>query len=382
MKKRKILYISGTRADYGLMRETLMLIAKHPKLTLEILACGMHLMPEFGNTIKEIQKDNFKVHVVKAVYERDDKESIADFIGNSTLKFTNVLKKIRPDIILVLGDRPEMLVGAMVGAYLAIPVAHIHGGEVSLTVDELTRHVITKFSHIHFAATRESLRRIIKLGEDPWRVFLTGAPGLDSVLNKKLFSARETAKKYKLDLKKPFILVLQHAVTSETERAGGQIKETMEAIRELAFQTIVIYPNADPGGRAMIKVIEKYRKYPFIKIYKNIPHKDYLSLMRAAGVLVGNSSSGIIEAPSFNLPVINTGKRQKGRERVKNVIDAVCEREQIKKAIEKAIYDKRFKERIKKLNNPYGKGKVGPRIARILVEIKIDKRLLEKQLTY
>jgi len=382
MKKRKILYITGTRADYGLMRETLLQIQRNPKLRLDILACGMHLMPEFGNTIKEIEKDNFKIHLVKAVFRKDDRTSVPDFIGNFTLKITNLLKKIKPDIILLLGDRPEMLVGAMEGAYLTIPVAHIHGGELSFTIDELTRHAITKFSHIHFAVTRESARRIKKLGEDSWRVFLVGAPGLDSVLNTKLFSEEKIAKKYKLDLTKPLILVLQHPITSEIKEASRQIKETMEAIKELSLQTIVIYPNADPGGRAMIKVIKKYKKYPFIKIYTNLPHKDYLSLMKVARVMVGNSSSGIIEAPSFHLPAVNVGKRQIGRERTGNVIDVDYKKDKIKKAIKKAIFDEEFRGKVKKCKNPYGDGRAGSRIAGILAKIKIDKELLEKQLNY
>lgn len=382
MRQRKILYISGTRAEYGLMRETLLSIRKHPKLKLEIVAAGMHLMPEFGRTIDEIKKDNFKIYQVEAIYKKDIKESTPNFIGEFTLKLTKAIKQIKPDFILVEGDRPEMVVGAMVGAYLAIPVAHIHGGEVTLTVDEFARHVITKFAHIHFPATENSAKRIIKMGEDPWRVFVIGAPGLDSILNKKLFPQKEIAKKYKLNLSKPIILTIQHSVTLEEKEAPRQMKETMEAIKELGYQTIVTYPNADPGGRKMIKVIEKYRKYPFIQIYKNLPRKDFLSLMNIAKVIVGNSSSGIIEAPSLHLPAVNIGGRQKGRERADNVIDVDYDKMEIKKAIKKAIYDKKFREKIKKSENPYGDGKTSSKIANILSKIKIDKRLLEKQITY
>ncbi len=315
MKKRKILYISGTRADYGLMRETLFSIRKHPKLKLEIVVTGMHLMPKFGKTIKEIQKDGFQIHRVDTVYKRDNKESMSHFIGEFVLKLTKLVKKIKPDIILVLGDRAEMLGGAIVGAYLAIPVVHIHGGDVTTTVDEFSRHAITKLAHIHFAATPKSAERIIKMGEDRWRVFVVGAPGLDSILNKKLLFRKEIEKKYNLNFSKPILLVLQHPVTMETEDAPRQIRETMEVIKALGFQTIVIYPNADAGGRKMIKVIEKYRKYPFIQIHKNITRNDYLSLMKTATVMVGNSSSGIIETPLFHLPVVNIGKREEKREK-------------------------------------------------------------------
>jgi len=379
---RKILYISGSRADYGLMRETLFKIKKHPNLDLEIIVTGMHLMPEFGKTINEIKKDRFKIHKINAIYEEDNKESMAKFLGKFIVSLVKKIKKIKPDILLLLGDRAEMLGGAIVGAYLTIPTFHIHGGEVTSTVDEPVRHAIAKLSHIHLVATKNSAKRIIKMGEDPWRVFVVGAPGLDSILNKKLISPKEIAKKYGLNLSKLILLVIQHPVTTELDEAGQQMKETMEAIKELGYQTIIIYPNADAGGRKMIKVIKKYEKYPFIKSFKSIPHQEYLGLMKVASVMVGNSSSGIIEAPSFHLPVVNIGKREEGRERAENVIDINYNKEEIKKAIKRAIYDKEFKKKVKKCKNPYGDGKTGIRIIKILNKIKLDKKLLQKKMTY
>ena len=379
---KKVLYISGGRQDYGPMRKALLLIKRDPNFRIEILATGMHFMPEFGKTITEIKKDNFKIHEIKTIYREDNKESMASFIGEFIVKATKEIKKIKPDFILICGDRPEILAGAIVGVYLTIPVVHVHGGDISSTVDELARHAITKLSHIHLAATKKSAERIKKMGEDFWRVFVVGAPGLDSILNKKLFSKKEIAKKCKLNLREPILLVLQHPVSIEIEDAAWQMKQTMEAIKELRYQSIIIYPNADAGGREMIKVIEQYRKYPFIKIYKNISHQDYLSLMKAANVMIGNSSSGIIEAPSFCLPVVNIGTRQKGRERAESVIDVDYNKEQIKRAIKKAICDKKFREKVKKCKNPYGDGMAGIRIANILTKIKINKKLLQKKITY
>jgi len=379
---KKILYVSGTRADYGLMRETLFSIKRHPNLRIEIAVTGMHLMPEFGKTIDEVKKDGFKIHKIGATYKEDSKESMVNFMGEFIGLLTKEIKKIKPDMILLLGDRGEMLAGAIVGAYLTIPVAHIQGGDVSSTIDDAARHAITKLSHIHFPANENSAERIKKMGEEAWRIFVVGSPGLESVLNEKLFSREETAKKYNLDIYQPILLVIQHPVTTEIENATAQIKQTMEAVKELRFKTIVIYPNADAGGRKMIKVIEEYRKYPFIKIYKSVSHKDYLSLMKAADVMVGNSSSGVIEAPSFHLPMVNIGRRQEGREKAANVIDVSYRKEEIKKAIEKAIYDKKFKEKVKKCKNPYGDGKTGARIAGILDKIKINKKLLEKKITF
>ncbi len=342
----------------------------------------MHLMPEFGETIKEIKKDGFKIHKIGATYREDSKESMADFVGELIRLLTKEVKKIKPDIILILGDRGEMLAGAVVGAYLTIPVVHIHGGDVTSTVDEFSRHAITKLSHIHLAATKNSAQRIEKMGEDKWRIFVVGAPGLDEILNEKLLSKKEIAKKYNLNLAEPILLVIQHPVSAEIENSVKQIKETMEAIKELSLQAIVIYPNADAGGRKMIKVIEKYAKNLFIKIYKNVPRKDYLSLMNIASVMIGNSSSGTIEAPSFHLPMVNIGGREKGRERTINIIDVEYDKKQIKEAVKKAIYDKNFLAKLKNCKNPYGDGKAGPKIAKILRKIPINKKLLEKKITY
>ena len=379
---RKILYISGTRADYGLMKSVLSQIKKHPKLKIEIIATGMHLMPQFGCTVKDIRKDGFKAVELKAVYKKDNKESMVEFIGNLVKLLSKAIKKIKPDIILLLGDRGEMLAGAIAGAYFRIPIAHIHGGEKSLTVDESVRHSITKLANLHFVATKDSAKRIIKMGENRRRVFKVGAPGLDNILEKDNFKEKKIINKYKINIKKPILLVVQHPAEGKKGESAKQIKETMEAIKELAFQSIVIYPNADSGGREMINVIKQYRKYSFINIYKNIVREDYLSLMRISSAMIGNSSSGIIEAPSFKLPVVNIGERQDKRERANNIIDVNYNKKQIKKAIKKVIYDKSFQKKLKKCKNTYGDGKAGKRIVDILFKIKIDKKLLEKQINY
>jgi len=395
---RKILYISGTRADYGLMRPVLEAIEKHTELELAVAVTGMHLMPEFGMTIGEVKKDGFTLYELDAKYEKDNKESTARFIGKLIQLLTKKIKKIKPDIILVLGDRGEMLAGAIVGAYLGIPVAHFRCGEVTSTIDEVVRHTITKLSHIHLPATEKAKERIIKMGEEPWRVFVVGDPGLDSILSQKLPSREEIAKKYELDLFKPLLLVIQHSVTKEFEQARQQIKETLEAVKEMACQTIIIYPNADAGGRdcqtiiiypnadvggrEMIEKIEQYRELPFIKIYKNLSHNDFLGLMSIAGAMIGNSSSGITEAPCFHLPVVNIGTRQEGRETAGNTIDVNYDKEQIKFAIKQALFDEDFKEKVKNCQNPYGDGKTSQRVVKFLSELKIDKKLLYKKITY
>jgi UDP-hydrolysing UDP-N-acetyl-D-glucosamine 2-epimerase len=202
------------------------------------------------------------------------------------------------------------------------------------------------------------------------------------ILNEKLIEPRELARKDGLDLSKPILLVVQHSIITEADDAPNQIRETLEAIVELGYQTVLIYPNADAGGRRMIEVIREYEKYPFIKTSRSVVHKEYLSLMKLVSVMIGNSSSGIIEAPSFALPVVNIGSRQKGRQREENVIDVDYDKEEIKTAIQKSLYDEKFKEKVKNVKNFYGDGKAGMRIASVLSDIEIDKRLLEKRMTY
>ncbi len=375
---RTILYITGSRADYGLMRTVLNRIHEHPKLSLRIVVTGMHLMNEFGYTIEEVQKDGFHCFIVDAKYETDTRESMAAFIGEFIQKLTPLVHTLSPDIILILGDRAEMLAGAIVGVYLSIPVVHIHGGEITSTVDDYARHAITKLADLHFPATEKSKERLLRLGEEPSRIFVTGAPGLDQILNEPVIDRNELAEKYQYNPDKPVILVVQHPVSSELEQAAWQMRETLEAVVALKHQALVIFPNADAGGRAMIATIEEYSSYPFIKYYANIRHRDYISLLREVSVLVGNSSSGIIEAPSLGLPVVNIGTRQEGRERADNIIDANYSRDSIIQAIRTALDDTAFRDKIKKCKNPYGDGKAAEKITAILSDIEINQTIPNK----
>lgn len=379
---RKIAYISGTRADYGLMQSTLIEINNNPQLRLEVIVTGMHLMEEFGATVCEIEKDGFTFHIIEETYEKDDRASMARFVGELIIKLTDKLKEISPDAILLLGDRGEMLAGAIVGVYLGIPLAHVHGGEISSTVDDSARHAITKLSHIHLPATKKSAERIIKMGESKENVFVVGAPGLDSILHEKLIEPKGIAQMYDLDLSRPIAIVIQHPVSTEIDHARCQMQQTLDSVLELKIQTFLIYPNADAGGREMIEVIKKYENSPYIKTYKNIPRKEYLSLLNVASVLIGNSSSGIIEAASFKLPVVNIGSRQRGRERAENVIDSEYRKEDIISKTLKCLNDENFKRKVKTCKNPYGEGKTGEKIAEILCKINLDEKLLQKKMGY
>lgn len=380
--KRKIAYITGSRADYGIIKTVLKAIKLEKNLELEIIATGMHLMNEFGMTVNDIIGDGYQVHNLEVTYRNDSRESMALFIGDLIKELTYKIEEIHPDIILLLGDRGEMLAGAIVGVYLGIPVAHIHGGEVTETVDEYARHAITKLSNIHFPATEESRKRIIKMGENPSNVFVSGAPGLDEVLSGPFFGSEELSKKYGLDISKPLIILALHPVSENIDGAPIQMRHTLEAIKELGYPTIVIYPNSDAGGREMIKVIKEFENIPYIKTFKNIQRKEFLSLLKISTVIVGNSSSGIIEAPSFGIPTVNIGNRQAGRERGNSIIDVDYDKAKIMEKIKKSIEDQNFRESIKTADNLYGDGKSGEKIAKILATINLNEKILRKKLSY
>lgn len=373
---RKILYISGTRADFGLMRNTLRQLDEDPEIDLEVIVTGMHLMEEFGNSIEEIQEENFNLHIVNQIFNSDSKEDMAIFVGKLVVNLTPLISKIKPDIILLLGDRAEMLAGAIIGSYLQIPIAHIHGGDISSTVDDVVRHAITKLSNIHLAATDKSANRILQMGEEEKNVFTVGAPGIDSIIN--ISEKMDISKlKEKYNINGDFAIVLQHPVSLEVEHSKNQMKQTLDAVRQSDLQAIVIYPNADAGGSAMIEAINHFSNENHCQTYKNIPHDDFIGLLSIASVLIGNSSSGIIESTSFKLPVVNIGSRQEGREKAINVIDVDYDSDEILEAIKKS-QTKEFKELIKNCTNHYGDGNAYKNICNVLKSVSLDDELLNK----
>ncbi|WP_405289641.1 UDP-N-acetylglucosamine 2-epimerase [Methanobrevibacter sp.] len=369
----KVLYITGTRADYGLMHNALELLNNDDDIQLEVAVTGMHLMEEFGYSVNEIKKDNFNLHIINQTFLKDNKQSMSEFIGRLIVDLTQLMVKIKPDIVLLLGDRGEMLAGAIAASYLQIPVAHIHGGDVSSTVDDSARHAITKLSNIHFAATRKSALRIKQMGENPENIFVVGAPGLDSIIKVK-DNIDEKYLKEKYNIVKDFVLVLQHPVSLEVESSSNQIKQTLDAVTLTDYQILLIYPNADAGGRAMIEKIKEYD----VDAYKNIPHDDFIGLLGLASALIGNSSSGIIESSSFKLPVINIGTRQAGREKAENVVDVGYDSNEILNALN-YIKSNDYLDKLDNCINPYGDGKSGENILKILKDLNINVDLLNKK---
>jgi len=380
---RRIAVVTGTRADYGIYSSIFRAIDANSLLELEIIAAGMHLLSEFGNTLNQIKNDGFAVAArVKAPYNDDTMTAMAKNVGAMTTRFADILVNMNPTILTVLGDRGEMLAAATAAAYLGIPIAHIHGGEVSGTVDEVVRHAITKFSNLHFAATKKSASRIIKLGEIPANVYVVGAPSLDTIIGQELPTKVALEKNLGIKVENRFILVIQHAVTTQVSEAAAQMEVTLRAVKDIGLPVILIYPNSDAGGRAIIEVIKSYRAESNFHIYKNLPHKVYLALLRDAAVLVGNTSSGMIESSSFKTPAVNIGIRQNGRERSSNVIDVGHNVLEIKQAIKTALNDKKFIAKVAGCRNPYGDGTAGKKIAKILSTVTIDDKLLQKKITY
>jgi GDP/UDP-N,N'-diacetylbacillosamine 2-epimerase (hydrolysing) len=366
---KRIVYVTGSRAEYGRMRSTLRAIQASPNLKLSLIVVGMHLSKEFGYTINEVEQDRFRIDAkLETIQPSDSGIGMAKAFSVSVSLIASALERKKYDIILILGDRGDMLAAAMVGAHMNIPTAHIGGGYISGSIDDRIRDAITIFSEIHFTANEKTAKRVIDLGANPSNVYVVGAPDLDAILNREFASSSEVIDKFNLDPTKPILLVSQHPVTTEVKNAAEQMRETMEAVTEMGAQAVVTYPNADAGGRRMTRVINEYKRFSQIHVYRNISYFLYLGLMDIADVLVGNSSAGVIEAPSFGLPVINIGNRQEGREKAENVIEVGYDRKEILEAIIKALSPK-FKNIARFSKNPYGDGKTGCKIAKILEEI-------------
>jgi GDP/UDP-N,N'-diacetylbacillosamine 2-epimerase (hydrolysing) len=380
---RRVAIVTGTRAEYGLFVPILREMEHGGKLKPALYVTGMHLSEEFGRTVEQVEADGFRIAGRIDVLSVDDTGAgMARYLGELTSALAREWERKRPDVVLVLGDRGEMLAAAITANCMNIPVVHLHGGEVSGSVDDGFRHAITKLAHLHLPATRKSAARIERMGEDAWRIKVVGAPGLDGILMAGEPEAK-VARRLGIRKGKPLILVVQHPVVQEAVEAGRQMGETLAAVAELGEQAVVIYPNADPGGREMIKVIKRYAKrHPAIKAFKSLGRREYLGVMLMSSVIVGNSSSGLIEAPSFGLPAINVGRRQRGRERGANVTDAPHSREAILRALRRFIGDPVIKARLRKHSNPYGDGKTAPRVVRAIGALKIDERLLHKSLRY
>ena len=385
MKKLKIACVTATRADYPRVKPLLQKIKSDKYFDLKIIVTGQHLLSKYGNTYKEIIKDGFKINYKIPVLriKKNNLIEMTESMGKLVLKLPKILSKIKPDIVLITVDRVETLASAMVCSFLNYPIAHIQGGEVTGAVDENIRHAVTKLSHYHFVANNDAYKRLIKLGENKENIFNVGCPYVDTIneIKNRTKSKEYFKKKYNIDLKKKTIIFIQHPVTKEIDKINDQIKIIINALNKFSDINIIsFFSNSDSGGQIIIKKLKKINN---IKIFPNMLSEDFLSLMKYASCMVGNSSAAIREAPSFQLPCINIGSRQNKRLRAKNVIDVNFDEKNIVYAIKKALNDPSFKKKLKYIKNPYGRGNASAKIVKILKKIKNLKNVVKtKVITY
>ena len=380
MKKRKIQLVTGSRGEWGYIRPIIELIEKDKTLSYEIIATNMHLLPEYGYSIQEIEKEAKVTESVYMALSGFNNVTMAKSLAIFMSSYTDTLQRTKPDIVLLAGDRGEQLMACTAAAYMNIPVAHIQAGELSGNIDGAVRHAITKIAHLHFASTGEAYRRLLRMGEQKFRCHHTGAPQLDDFLNARYLSDEKIRKKYHFKKDEQFILLVQHSVTYESVKSYRQMKETLAAVKRTGLRCIVIAPNNDAGSVGVRDALSEYSNADFI-LERNVSREIYGGLLSSASLLLGNSSSALLEAPSFKLPAVNIGNRQRGRERGINVLDCDANENAIYQAIQKALRPA-FKKKIKKCVNPYGDGKSSQKILNILKNIPIDTHLLEKTLTY
>ncbi|WP_266081354.1 UDP-N-acetylglucosamine 2-epimerase [Haladaptatus caseinilyticus] len=381
MPTKKITVVTGTRAEYGLLSSSMAKIKQSPTLELTTVATGMHLSRRHGHTIDRIREDGFDVtDSVDTLLGSDTGRGMAKSLGLGIAGLAESFESIEPDVVLTLGDRGEAFGAGIAAAHMNIPVAHIHGGDAmkGATIDDSIRHALTKFAHIHFPATEASKQRILRLGEEEWRIQTVGAPGLDDVIDGEYDDAENVRETLDLDSTRPLAVVVQHPETTNPENAGEQMRQTLEAITEFNAQIVVIHPNADAGSQQIIETIRRYKASDRFATFESLPRRTYLGLLDTADVMVGNSSSAIIEAPSFGLPVVDVGPRQAGRDRAENVESVPHDTAAICDGIETALETGGNRE----YTNPYDMGGAADRIVKTLETISIDNRLLTKSITY
>jgi UDP-hydrolysing UDP-N-acetyl-D-glucosamine 2-epimerase len=381
MLKRKILIITERRADYSRFKPIINLIKKSKKLSYVLIVTGSHLLKRHGFTINEIKQDKIKIHYkIKSFVEKkniNDAELMILALGKIFTKISNIIKNSKPDIILTGFDIGANFALTVTGAHFNIPVVHIQGGEVTGSIDESLRHAMSKFSNYHLVANNDAKQRLIKMGERRENIFNVGCPSLDALFLEKKMTCSQILKKFKLDVKKDFIIVIQHPVTSEDKHSGNQILETIKAVKKSLVPALFVLPNNDSGHHNIIKKIKKGK----IQWTETLSLSEYSTLLASARILIGNSSSGIHEAASFKLPVINIGTRQKGRLKPKNVVNANYDRSDIYKKIKFCMYNKKYLKNVKSLKNPYGDGKSSLKIVKILSKIDLNKST-QKQNSY
>jgi GDP/UDP-N,N'-diacetylbacillosamine 2-epimerase (hydrolysing) len=379
---KKILFLTGSRGEWGYIRPILRLLKERKNIKSILVVTNMHLLPSYGNSYKEIENDGFHIdYKIQMSLDGYSHYTQAKSLGICLTSLPDIIDVEKPDWILLAGDRGEQLMGAIAGAYTYTPVAHIQAGEVSGNIDGMTRHAIGKLVHIHFASNEDAVQRLINLGEEDFRIFNVGAPQIDEMIQGEISSLPDIQNKLLIDLTKGYLLAVMHPVTEEANKAGSQAELFIKVLNTFDCTKVVILPNNDAGSDSVKYAIENYKRGMY-HVYANLNRADYLGLLKNCSCIVGNSSSGLLEAPTFKVPAVNIGRRQNLRYRGINVIDVDFNFDKIVFAIKKALSTE-FKEYLfKNCVNPYGDGHSAERIVDLLVNTKIDSKLLTKNLTY
>ncbi len=378
---RTIAVVTGARSDYGILRPVLQAITADAALQPRLMITGSHLARQFGHTVDEIAGDGFDTSErVEMLIAGDSPAAIATSMGVATIGFAERFAARRPDLLLLTGDRFEMFAAAVAALPFAFPIAHLHGGEVSEgAVDEQVRHALTKMSHLHFASTPLAAERLQRLGEAPWRITVSGAPALDNLNTIAWMDRDSLEQRLRISLSPAPIVVTYHPVTLDVAGAVPQVDAVLDAVAAAGRPIVITYPNADTANGGIAARLEEFvsRRGDAVLV-ASLGTSAYFSLLRIAAAMVGNSSSGILEAPSFELPVVNVGERQVGRDRAANVIDVEPERAAIAAALARAL-SPAFREQLRGLQNPYGDGQAARRIVNVLRTVALDRALLRKR---
>jgi UDP-N-acetylglucosamine 2-epimerase (non-hydrolysing)/GDP/UDP-N,N'-diacetylbacillosamine 2-epimerase (hydrolysing) len=380
-KRRRILVLTGKRGGFGAMKPMLRSLKGHPRIELQLVVTDQHLDPQFGATISEVAQE-FEIAGAVPMNQKDaSSQARAEALGNCTVGMAKLFNELKPDICVIYGDRGEALATCVVAATMNIPIAHVQGGDLSGSTDEVMRHAITKLSQIHFPSIPDSARRIERLGEESWRIHIVGDLHLDCIAAGE-FAARETVvREFDLDPDKRTVVILQHSETTAPGKSYEQMVETLTAVREHAEQAVVVYPCSDVGYEGVLRAIREMALPPVFRVRPNIAAPLFLGLLKQSAVLIGNSSSGLIETPLLGIPAINIGRRQEGRVSSQNTIHVGHDRAAISAAIERAM-SLTFAEVVRGCAQPYGDGHSGERISKILAEIPLDQKLLVKRMSY
>ena len=375
----KLLFVNGSRGEWGYIRP-LIRHCQAQGVDYGICATNMLLLPAYGTLVDEIRREGFNVSdEIYMSLEGHNHHTMTKSLALFMTSFVDVLRRMKPDWVVLAGDRGEQLMAAIAAAYTYTPVAHIQAGERSGNIDGVTRHAIGKFVHLHFAANQDAADRLLQLGEEPFRVHLVGAPQLDELTGLDVPSAEDIEARYSVPTKRPFLLVVQHPVTEEMDNARQQTLELIKSLSRFDLPKVWILSNNDAGS-ALIRQTLADERTSDIFVFENLARRDYLGMLKHCACIVGNSSSGLLEAPTYKTPAVNLGRRQADRVRGANVIDADFDRDAIEQAINRAM-SKNFRATLADLVNPYGDGHSAKRIVDIMKETSIDDRLLVKRLT-